>query len=182
MVVTSVLSKVIPIAAVGIGLAFLYNILQKPSAASESAGALGQTFFSIGSGLGSVGGGIQDFLTGIGTGSAKLLNPLFTLKTLFYGDDSADTIFQENADTASNTTMTDPVVNTASDQPGVTPTSPAGSTVTHSGGSYTSGQTTTTAAGTTGPGAGSFSQTTTSTTPSSSSYTSRATGRSTRYG
>jgi len=57
MVVTSVLSKVIPIAAVGIGLAFLYNILQKPSAASESAGALGQTFFSIGSGLGSVGGG-----------------------------------------------------------------------------------------------------------------------------
>ena len=183
MVITSVLTKVIPIAAIGIGLAFLYNILQKPGAASESAGALGQTFFSIGSGLGSVGGGIQDFLTGIGTGSAKLLNPLFTLKTLFYGDDSPSTIFQENADTASNTTITDPVVNTASDQPGVTPTSPAGSTVTHSsGGSYTSAQTTTTASGTTGPGASGFSQTTTSSAPSSSSYTSRASGRSTRYG
>jgi len=181
MVVTSVLSKVIPIAAVGIGLAFLYNILQKPGAASESAGALGQTFFSIGSGLGSVGGGIQDFLTGIGTGSAKLLNPLFTLKTLFYGDDSADTIFQENADTASNTTITDPVVNTASDQPGVTPSSPAGSTVTHSSNTsgYTSSQNATTPGGLS---PGGFTQTTTSTTPSSSTYTSRATGRSTRYG
>jgi len=110
-----------------------------------------------------------------------LLDPLFTLKTLFYGDNSVDAIFQENADTASNTTRTDPIVNTASDQPGVTPSSPAGSTVTHSSG-YTSGQTTTTASGTTGPGAGTFSQTTTSTNPSSSSYTSRAAGRSTRYG
>jgi len=183
MVITSVLSKVIPLAAVGIAIAFLYNIINKPGAASESAGALGQTLYSFGGGLGSVGGGIQDFLTGVGTGSAKLLNPLFTLKTLFYGDDSPSTIFQENADTASNTTVTDPVVNTASDQPGVTPTSPAGSTVTHSsGGSYTSGQTTTTASGTTGPGAGGFTQTTTSTAPSSSSYTSRATGRATRFG
>jgi len=176
MVVKSLLKNILPIAAVGLGLAFVYNILNKPGAASESAGALGQTFFSIGSGLGSVGGGINDFLTGIGTGSAKLLDPLFTLKTLFYGDNSPDVIFQENADTASNTTMTDPVVNTASDQPGVTPTSPAGSTVTHG---YTSTQNAPTPGGLS---PSSFSQTTTSSTPSSSSYTSRASGRSTRYG
>ena len=176
MVVTSVLTKILPIAAVGLGIAFLYNVINKPGQASESAGALGQTLFSVGSGLGNIGGGINDFLTGIGTGSAKLLDPLFTLKTLFYGDNSPQAIFQENADTASNTTRTDPVVNTASDQPGVTPTSPAGSTVTHSS------QTTTTASGTTGPGAGTFSQTTTSTNPSSSSYTSRAAGRATRFG
>ena len=181
MVVTSLLTKILPIAAVGLGIAFLYNVINKPGQASESAGALGQTLFSVGGGLGNIGGGINDFLTGIGTGSAKLLDPLFTLKTLFYGDNSVDAIFQENADTASNTTRTDPIVNTASDQPGVTPSSPAGSTVTHSSG-YTSGQTTTTASGTTGPGAGTFSQTTTSTNPSSSSYTSRAAGRSTRYG
>jgi len=185
MVVGSLLTKILPIAAVGLGLAFVYNIINKPGAASDSAGALGQTLFSVGSGLGSVGGGIQDLLTGVGAGSAKLLDPLFSLKTLFYGGDSPSAIFQENADTASNTTVTDPVVNTASDQPGVTPTSPAGATVTHSsggGGSYTSSQTTTTASGTTGPGAGGFSQTTTSSSPSSSSYTSRASGRSTRYG
>tara|TARA_R110002051_G_scaffold137584_2_gene210053 strand:+ start:385 stop:945 length:561 start_codon:yes stop_codon:yes gene_type:complete len=186
MVVRSLLKNILPLAAVGLGIAFLYNIINKPGAASDSAGALGQTLFSVGSGLGSVGGGIQDLLTGVGAGSAKLLDPLFSLKTLFYGGDSPSAIFQENADTASNTTITDPVVNTASDQPGVTPTSPAGSTVTHSsgggGGSYTSSQTTTTASGTTGPGAGGFSQTTTSSSPSSSSYTSRASGRSTRYG
>jgi len=185
MVVRSLLKNILPLAAVGLGIAFLYNIINKPGAASDSAGALGQTLFSVGSGLGSVGGGIQDLLTGVGAGSAKLLDPLFSLKTLFYGGDSPSAIFQENADTASNTTVTDPVVNTASDQPGVTPTSPAGATVTHSsggGGSYTSSQTTTTASGTTGPGAGGFSQTTTSSSPSSSSYTSRASGRSTRYG
>jgi len=168
MVVKSLLKNILPIAAVGLGLAFVYNILNKPGAASDSAGALGQTFFSIGSGLGSVGGGINDFLTGIGTGSAKLLDPLFTLKTLFYGEDTPEIILQENQITASNSTRIDPVVNTASDQPGVTPSAPASSTVTHSS-----------------PSSG-FSQTTTSTTSgvtsSPSSYTSRATGRATRYG
>ena len=169
MVVTSVLTKILPIAAVGLGLAFLYNVISKPGQASESAGALGQTLFSVGGGLGSVGGGINEFLTGIGTGSAKLLDPLFTLKTLFYGDDTPEVILQENQITASNTTRTDPVVNSASDQPGVTPSSPAGSTVTHSN-------------------VGGFSQTTTSSGPaattasSAGSYTSRASGRATRFG
>jgi len=172
MVVVNLLTKILPIAAVGLGLAFVYNIINKPGAASESAGALGQTLFSVGGGLGNIGGGINDFLSGIGTGSAKLLDPLFTLKTLFYGDDTPEVIFQENASTASNTTRTDPVVNSASDQPGVTPTSPAGSTVTHSTNATTAG----------GLSPGGFTQTTTSTTPSSSSYTSRASGRSTRYG
>jgi len=181
MVVASLLTKIVPIAAVGLGLAFLYNVINKPGQASESAGALGQTFFSLGGGLGSIGGGINEFLTGIGTGSAKLLDPLFTLKTLFFGDDAISTILQENADTASNTTVIDPVVNSASDMPGVTPSAPATSTVTHSSGGsgYTS------AANATTPGGlspGGFSQTTTSTGPTSSSYSSRAAGRSTRYG
>ena len=166
MVITSVLTKILPVAAVGLGLAFLYNVISKPGQASESAGALGQTLFSVGGGLGSVGEGINEFLTGIGEGSSKLLNPLFTLKTLFYGDDSPEAVLQENAATASNTTRTDPVANSASDSPGVTPSSPASSTVTHSN-------------------VGGFSQTTTSSGPaatSSGGYTSRATGRATRYG
>ena len=57
MVITSVLSKVIPLAAVGLGIAFLYNVINKPGQASESAGALGQTLFSVGGGLGNIGGG-----------------------------------------------------------------------------------------------------------------------------
>ena len=165
MVITSLLSKIVPLAAVGLGIAFLANVLTKPGQASESAGALGQTLGAFGSGLGSLGGGISGLLTGIGQGSAKLLDPLFSLKTLFYGSDSVDAILSENLSTTSNTTRTDPVVNTASDQPGVTPTSPASSTVTH-----------------TGPG---FTQTTTSTGPAtvtSAGITSRRTGMTTRFG
>ena len=165
MVITSVLSKIIPLAAVGLGIAFLSNVLTRPGHASESAGALGQTFGAFGSGIGSIGGGINAFLSGIGEGSTKLLDPLFALKSLFYGSDSVDAILSSNQSTSSNTTRTDPVVNTASDQPGVTPTSPASSTVTH-----------------TGPG---FTQTTTSTGPAtvtSSGITSRAFGRATRFG
>ena len=63
--------------------------------------------------------------TGVGTGSAQLLNPLFTLKDLIYGDQAQGIVLQENALTASNTVTIDPVVNTASDQPGVTPQAPA---------------------------------------------------------
>jgi len=109
MVITSLLSKIIPLAAVGLGIAFLANVLTKPGQASASAGALGQTFGAFGSGLGSIGGGINTFLSGIGAGSTKLLDPLFALKSLFYGGDSVDAILQENISTSSNTTRSDPV-------------------------------------------------------------------------
>jgi hypothetical protein len=35
--------------------------------------------------LGSLGSGVQSLLTGVGTGTAKLFNPLFTLRDLIYG-------------------------------------------------------------------------------------------------
>jgi len=130
MVITSLLSKIVPLAAVGLGIAFLANVLTKPGHASESAGALGQTFGAFGSGLGSIGGGINTFLSGIGAGSTKLLDPLFALKSLFWGSDSVTTILQEQSLTASNTTRSNPVVNTASDQPGVTPETAASTTST----------------------------------------------------
>ena len=39
---------------------------------------IGNAASEIGSGLGQIGGGIQSTLTGIGTGTAQLLNPLFS--------------------------------------------------------------------------------------------------------
>ena len=43
-----------------------------------------QAFSGVGSALGSLGSGLQGLLTGIGTGGASLLNPLWTLKDLIY--------------------------------------------------------------------------------------------------
>jgi len=51
----------------------------------QRAFATTQAFTGIGSALGSIGGGVQSLFTGIGTGTAKLLNPLFTLRDLIYG-------------------------------------------------------------------------------------------------
>jgi len=61
--------------------AFAVSALIDPARASGTIGAFG----GIGTALGSLGGGIQSLLTGVGTGSAKLFNPLFTLRDLIYG-------------------------------------------------------------------------------------------------
>ena len=125
--VTGIIKKIIPIAIAGLGIFALANVIARPQMASQSAGALGQTFTAFGAGLGSIGAGAQSLLTGVGSGSAKLLDPLFSLKTLIYGD-SAQAVLQQQAATASNTSVLDPVVNSASDQPGVTPSAPSGAT------------------------------------------------------
>jgi len=49
-------------------------------AGGEIAGAVG----SFGQSLGSVGAGVQELGTGIGTGISKLFNPLFTLRDLIF--------------------------------------------------------------------------------------------------
>ena len=51
----------------------------------QRAFATTQAFKGVGGALGSLGGGIQALFTGVGTGTAKLFNPLFTLKDLIYG-------------------------------------------------------------------------------------------------
>ena len=51
----------------------------------QKALATTQAFGGVGSALGSLGGGIQALFTGVGTGTAKLFNPLFTLRDLIYG-------------------------------------------------------------------------------------------------
>lgn len=65
----------------GLAGAFVLSALIDP----QRAFATTQAFKGVGSALGSVGTGIQSLFTGIGTGSAKLLNPLFTLRDLIYG-------------------------------------------------------------------------------------------------
>jgi len=123
--VVGIIKKILPIALIGIGLFAAANIVARPASASMSAKALSETLTSFGGGVGSIGSGVQSLFSGIGTGSAQLLNPLFTLKDLIYGDQGQSIVLQENALTASNTVTIDPVVNTASDQPGVTPQAPA---------------------------------------------------------
>lgn len=123
--VVGIIKKILPVAIIGIGIFALANIVARPASASLSASALSETLTAFGGGVGSIGTGVQSLFTGIGTGSAQLLNPLFTLKDLIYGDSAPGIILQENALTASNTVTVDPVVNTASDQPGVTPQAPA---------------------------------------------------------
>ncbi len=116
--VFGIVKKVLPIAAIGLGLFFLTNVLLRPAQAQQSTDVLSSFGVGLGSGLSSVGAGVQTFLTGIGTGSAQLLNPLFSLKTLFYGDDANAVI--EQTQNASSTSRQNPIPNTASDSPGVT--------------------------------------------------------------
>jgi len=67
----------------GLGLvgAFVIISMYQPSRAIAAASAIKEG----GSILGSYGTGIQTLLTGIGTGAAKLFNPLFTLRDLIFG-------------------------------------------------------------------------------------------------
>jgi hypothetical protein len=61
--------------------AFAISALVDPARAQGTIGAFG----GIGTALGSLGSGVQSLFTGVGTGTSKLFNPLFTLRDLIYG-------------------------------------------------------------------------------------------------
>jgi len=65
----------------GLAGAFAISALVDPARAQGTVSAFG----GIGGALGSLGSGVQSLLTGLGVGSSKLLNPLFTLRDLIYG-------------------------------------------------------------------------------------------------
>ena len=65
----------------GVVGAFAISALVDPARALATTGA----FSGVGTALGSLGSGVQSLLTGVGTGTAKLFNPLFTLRDLIYG-------------------------------------------------------------------------------------------------
>jgi hypothetical protein len=66
--------------ALGLVGAFLLNALVRPQSAIGTGAALTET----GIGISSIGQGIGDSIRSIGSGSAKLLDPLFSLKDLVY--------------------------------------------------------------------------------------------------
>jgi len=78
-----VIGKIGSYLALGLVGAFLLNTLIRPASAIQSGAALGVT----GSGIASIGEGIGQSLRSIGSGSAKLFDPLFTLRDLVYSSD-----------------------------------------------------------------------------------------------
>ena len=75
-----VIGKLTGYLALGLVGAFLLNTIIRPQSALGTGAALQET----GSGIASIGSGIGESLRSIGEGSAKLLNPLFSLKDLVY--------------------------------------------------------------------------------------------------
>ena len=75
-----VIGKLTSYLALGLVGAFLINALARPAQAIGTAGALQET----GKGIASIGQGIGESLRSIGSGSAKLLDPLWSLKDLLY--------------------------------------------------------------------------------------------------
>ena len=91
-----IISKIAPLALLGVGILFLGNALVRPAQATQTAQALTSSGVGLGASLGSIGSGIQSLFTGVGTGASKLLNPLFTIKDLigysgFEGEGSGST-------------------------------------------------------------------------------------------
>ena len=75
-----VIGKLTGYLALGLVGAYLINALVRPASAIGTGGALQET----GKGIASIGAGIGESLRSIGSGSSKLLDPLFSLKDLLY--------------------------------------------------------------------------------------------------
>jgi len=78
-----VIGKITSYLALGLVGAFLLNTIIRPAEAIGTGGALQET----GKGIASIGAGIGNSLRSIGSGSAKLFDPLFTLRDLIYSSD-----------------------------------------------------------------------------------------------
>ena len=80
-----VIGKITSYLALGLVGAFIINALVRPQSALGTGAALTET----GTGIASIGAGIGESLRSIGSGSAKLLDPLFSLRDLVYSSDVA---------------------------------------------------------------------------------------------
>ena len=80
-----VIGKIGGYLALGLVGAFLINALVRPQSALGTGAALTET----GTGIASIGAGIGESLRSIGSGSAKLFDPLFTLRDLVFSSDVA---------------------------------------------------------------------------------------------
>jgi len=79
-----VIGKIGGYLALGLVGAFLINALIRPQSALGTGAALTET----GTGIASIGTGIGESLRAIGSGSAKLFDPLFSLRDLVYSSDT----------------------------------------------------------------------------------------------
>ena len=80
-----VIGKITSYLALGLVGAFLINAIVRPQLALGTGAALTET----GTGIASIGAGVGESLRSIGSGSAKLFDPLFTLKDLVFSSDVA---------------------------------------------------------------------------------------------
>jgi len=104
-----VIGKLAGYLALGLIGAFLLNTLIRPASALGTGAALQET----GKGIGSIGAGIGSALSEIGRGSAKLFDPLWTLKDLIYdtnvsGSASVGPVSQQQASVNVQTGATHP--------------------------------------------------------------------------
>ncbi len=120
-----VIGKLTGYLALGLVGAFLINALVRPASAIGTGGALQET----GKGIASIGEGIGESLRSIGSGSSKLLDPLFSLKDLLYdanvsGAASVGPVSQEQGATNALTGTLNPSSSTITWSSGTTATVP----------------------------------------------------------
>jgi len=113
-----VIGKITSYLALGLIGAFLLNTLIRPASALGTGAALQET----GIGIASIGAGIGESLRSIGSGSAKLFDPLFTLRDLVYSSD------------VSGSANVGAVANESMQQEFSKPSTPVSSTITWSSG------------------------------------------------
>jgi len=121
-----VIGKLTGYLALGLVGAFLINALARPAEAIGTAGALQET----GKGIASIGAGIGESLRSIGSGSSKLLDPLFSLRDLLYdanvsGAASVGPVSQEQGATNALTGTLTPSSSTITWSSGTTATVPS---------------------------------------------------------
>ena len=120
-----VIGKITGYLALGLVGAFLINALIRPASAIGTGGALQET----GKGIASIGAGIGSSLRSIGSGSAKLLDPLFSLRDLVYdanvsGAASVGPVSQEQGTTNAPAGIATPSTSTITWSSGTTATVP----------------------------------------------------------
>jgi len=120
-----VIGKLTGYLALGLVGAYLINALVRPASAIGTGGALQET----GKGIASIGAGIGESLRSIGSGSSKLLDPLFSLKDLLYdanvsGAASVGPVSQEQGATNALTGTLNPSSSTITWSSGTTATVP----------------------------------------------------------
>jgi len=121
-----VIGKLTGYLALGLVGAFLINALVRPASAIGTGAALTET----GIGIGAIGQGIGASLRSIGSGSAKLLDPLFSLKDLLYdanvsGAASVGPVSQVQGSTNATTGSTNPSSSTITWSSGTTANVPS---------------------------------------------------------